>query len=472
MKNVLKKLNHIKATPGSNDKIELLKIYLENVWFRKTVKYALNENKHFNIKKLPPSDTTITKVFSPKERKKEIFKFLLQISKKLGATDFEKQDLANLCQSVYSREVVGKILTKSLRSGFSAKLVNKARPGTIKRTPYQRCSTKKKLSKITYPAIAQIKMNGMFCNAILENDKINFLSRTGSKFKFATRSLKKNIRRVFPLGNIPVVLMGEFLIYKDKSMTEIMDRQTGNGIINKALKGTITKEESNRVFLVIWDMVIYKDWKEESSKEIYMDRFHAVLHHLTKRNSYYTSHRALRVKPVSFRFVETEREALDWAGNLINSGEEGIVIKNFKAKWKNNTSGDQIKIKSEKVCELQIIGWQYGAKEGKFENCLGAFKCASSDKGIIVDISGGLSERFKGIKEIDKDGNVIVDEKRVGELDSYIGKIVGVTFESVIDSKVKEDPKSLYLPRFEYPDDNCIRIDKDSPDSTKYIEGV
>jgi len=472
MKSVLKKLNHIKATPGSNDKIELLKVYLENVWFRKTVKYALNENKHFNIKKLPPSDTTITSVFSPKERKKEIFKFLLKISKKLGATDFEKQDLANLCQSIYSREVVGKILTKSLRSGFSAKLINKARSGTIKRTPYQRCSTNKKLHKITYPAIAQIKMNGMFCNAILENGKVKFLSRTGSKFKFATRSLKKTINRVFPLGSTPVVLMGEFLIYKDKSMTEVMDRQTGNGIINKALKGTISKEESNRVFLVVWDMVPLKDWKEEVSKIIYMDRFHSVLHHLTKRNVCYTSHRALRVEPVSFRFVETEKEALGWAEGLINSGEEGIVIKNFKAKWKNNTSGDQIKIKSEKVCELQIISWQYGAKDGKFEKCLGAFRCASGDRGIIVDISGGLSQRFKGIGSFDEKGNAIIDKKRIMEFDSYIGKIVGVTFESVIDSKREENPKSLYLPRFEYPDDNCIRTDKDSPDSTKYIEGV
>lgn len=467
MKKVLQYLDNLKSTSSTKNKINMLEGYLKNKWFRKTVQYALDPNKTFSVKKLPKAEDAFFK--KQKITKTQLFECLHQLSEKLGASDFEKQELANLCYNKETREVVTRIINKKLRCGASAKLINKARPGTIPVFPYQRCSTKSKLKNITYPAYAQVKMDGLFCNVILEDKEVKFLSRTGSEFKFKTTTLEKVFKKVF-FTNQDIVVMGEFLVYRDDTLKEICDRKTGNGILNKALKGTITKEESNRVFFVAWDILSLFEYKEEKSSYNYLNNFSILTDYLDLEinSGYYTKKRAKRIKLIETREVASEQEAMSWASELIQNGEEGIIIKDFFSAWKNGTSTKMVKIKSEKVCELQIIGWQFGDSGGKYGECLGAFKCSSSDRKLIVDISGGLTDEFRGVNYFDENGNAVINKKRVKELDSYIGKIAGVIFESVIDRK-KEKIKSLFLPRFENP---IIREDKKEADTLKYIEGI
>ena len=463
LKTVYQKLQKLENTSSSNDKVDLLREYLKDPLFHKVVWCCLNGTLHYNIKKFP--DYVHPGLLTPKGNE-FIFAKLKELSKKSGATNEDKQELARLAAiDKETFEVVKRICQKDLKCNVAERLINKARPNTIKIFPYQRCKTSKEIANIKFldlnnkpcQAIVQCKADGEFTNMFID-DKfgITFRTRNGKLIR-QLEHLKQNIQSQsatikygrkrgiihseFPDRFKNQVFMGELRVW-NKAFTEILDRQTGNGIISQCLQGTADPKDAKRVFFTVWENVPIQDFWEGISKTSYSTRFYA--------SSVLTStvNNAKHVQTIQKQHIDSINEAYDFYVQMRREGHEGAIVKNLSFNWRDQQSGspDMIKLKHCFDCDLVVIGYEKSKEGGQFDGLMGAILCASSCGKLKVKIGSGFTP-----------------EMREWDWDMIIGSIVMTEAERTITSKTK-DTHSLYTPSF-----IKIREDKDKADTLEQI---
>lgn len=461
---VLKKLNTIKENPSRNEKIMLLSSYLTDPLFAKVVHYAMDGLAHYNIKMMPKPKRYVKDNELSEDRHILFFKCLDILKSKLGASNQVKQNFADLCaikglkqNSSYGPwwEIAQRIVKKDLRCGIQAKTVNAAWPQFINIIPYQRCSSITHVSNVNYPAFLQKKADGTF-GYFVNSDEPKFLSRNGREFHFKGSILDK-IKNDLNVGLNGYVLMGELLITDEIGLP--LDRKTGNGILNKALKKTISLDDSENVLYEVWDAVPEKYFWNSTKK--YKISYEGRRQYL-KRNINKVSEIVTFIWEKTVNSFEEARQAVTI---LMDKGEEGGILKDHSAKWNSGTSRKQIKFKAEKDCELEISNVLFGDTDTKFEDCIGRLECISSDKKLKVYVGSGLSEAQRGIVD-SINGEPIIRKDIADYMQSLIGKIVTIRFNEVITNK-KDKTYTLYLPRvIEF------REDKSEADTLKYIKDL
>ena len=324
-------------------------------------------------------------------------------------------------------EVIERIIGKDLKCGASASTANKIWPELIHEYPCMLCTPfdEKVMKKFKFPAYAQLKMDGMRFNAIVKDNKCEFRSRNGKEIMLLGNLEQEFIQLA---AGQDLVFDGELLI-NDKGV--ILDRQTGNGILNKAVKGTISTDEARKVHATIWDVINYDTFKQGQGKLVYQTRF-SLLESMSLPN---------KIHLVESKVVASFEEAEAIFKEYLAQGQEGIILKDMTGVWEDKRVKTQLKFKAELECDLRIVGIQPGT--GKYEGMVGAYLCESEDGVIKVDVGSGLSDEDR--KNFD-----------------VVGKIVAVVYNARIKNKQGEE--SLFLPRAVE-----IREDKNIADSAKNI---
>ena len=326
-------------------------------------------------------------------------------------------------------QVFERIIGKDLKVGCSASTANKVWPYLIAEYPCMLCSQfdQKIVDKLKFPAMVQLKMDGMRFNAIIKDGAVAFRSRNGKEI-----NLLGNLEQEFieMSRGQNVVFDGE-LVVSDKGV--LLDRQTGNGILNKAVKGTISDLEAHKVNATVWDIIPYEHFIAGKGTVDYGVRF-AILQTMSLPR---------KVHLVEHRMVGNFDEAQAIFEKYLSEGQEGIILKDLRGKWEDKRSKGQIKMKGELECDLKIVGIQEGT--GKYVGKVGAYLCESADGIIKVDVGSGF-----------KDDQRTIDN-------GVIGKIVAVKYNVRIKNKQGEE--SLFLPIFLE-----IREDKTEADSSKDIK--
>ena len=311
--------------------------------------------------------------------------------------------------------VLERIIGKDLKCGASDSTANKIWPGLVHDYPCMLASgyDEKLVAKIKWPAFAQLKMDGMRFNAIVKDDKCEFRTRNGKEV-----NLLGNLEAEFIAlaAGKNTVFDGE-LVVMDEENWQYLDRQTGNGILNKAVKGTITPELANRVCATLWDIIPYEDFQNSISKHAYKHRF-ALLEAMHLDSG--------KIRIVSNQIVANLEEARTLFERYLAEGQEGIILKDSMGLWENKRSRGQIKFKGELECDLKIVGIQEGT--GKYVGKIGAYICESEDGILKCDVGSGF-----------KDDQRIIDQ-------SVIGKVIAVKYNARIKNKQGRD--SLFLPIF------------------------
>jgi len=286
--------------------------------------------------------------------------------------------------------------------------------------PCMLASPNKFMHRIHFPAIAQIKIDGMRANIIRDGEKTEVFSRNGKLMEVFDRFDK----------SIPpdTVLDGEFVVYKDG---KLLDRKTGNGILHKAVVGTISKEEANMIKMIVFDLISYSHFKDGMYNKPYIQRWKNTQIQAKANPKLYELVKSFDVSNIS--------DVTKLYKRVIMDGEEGLVVKNADSPWENKRSKNMIKMKEVLEIDLKITEWVEG--DGKYRGMLGKFMCTNKDKTILVGVGTGYSDRQR--LEYDK---------------SYVGKICSVQYNEIITSREK-DTKSLFLPVFVE-----MRVDKDTPD--------
>ena len=410
-------------------KIEYLKQYENNALLKEVIRLALDPFTQFYIRKIPAyahlKDTDIGLANAVEQ--------LSLLSKRTytgnKGIDHLREILCNLPTD--SAKVIERIINKDLKCGVSVATVNEIWPDLIKEYPCMLASgyDQKLVDKINFPAIVQLKMDGMRFNAIVVNDKCEFRSRNGKELnllghledEFVTLAKGENI-----------VFDGELIVTDGFG---VMDRQTGNGILSKAGKGTISEEEASRVKAIIWDEIPVMFFKSGLYSKPYKNRFAEMKDRLRSLKS-----SGFKVEAVESQYVDNLDDAQTLFQRYFEAGEEGIILKDLDAVWENKRSRKQIKFKGELECDLKVVGLEEGS--GKYQGSLGSLICESADGLLKVNVGSGLTDAHRA------------------ELNSTstIGKIIAVKYNARIKNKQGEE--SLFLPIFIE-----VRDDKTEADS-------
>jgi len=430
--NLHKFFESLAANSSRNFKIEQLTKHRDNETLREVVRLALDPFTQFYQRKIPSykrgADENTIKL-------EEGVDALFDLSNRHVTGNAAIEHLTNILTNLTPEDakVIERIIQKDLKCGVQVSTANAVWTGLVHEYPVMLCSQfeQKLVDKVQYPALVQTKMDGMRFNAIVRGGKVEYRSRNGKEIQ-----LLGNLDEDFLTlaGDIDCVFDGELLV-NDKGV--VLDRQTGNGILNKANKGTISDLEARKVHATVWDVIPYIYFVDGECPTPYGTRMESL-------NVLFDKHQLKKVHLVDSWEVENYEEAKTLFEGLLAQGQEGIILKDKRGIWENKRAKHQIKFKGELECDLKIVGVEEGT--GKYAGMLGAILCESSDGVVQVRVGSGFND----------------DQRKNLWKENLVDKIVAVKYNMRIKNKLGEE--SLFLPIFIE-----IRDDKDVADASNQI---
>ena len=423
-------LDELNNTASRNAKLEILNRNKDDTVLQTVVKLALDPLTQFYIKKIPQYDdhapymnlpmalANLSMLSSRTYTGNKAISFLRDMLKGL-----EKPDA----------DVLARVVAKDLRCGVNIGTVSKIWPGLVFEYPVLLCEPfdQKLIDKLSWPAYVQLKEDGMRFNAIVTNNDVEFRSRNGKVIDLT--ALKHDFTVLAKIFGEDVVFDGELLV-RD-AYGNALDRKTGNGILNKAVKGTISSIEDNLVCATLWDVIPYEHFKQGRSPIPYWQRYESLI------DAEYT--KKLSLVPTSL--VESFEHSMMMYDAYIADGKEGAIIKDRNHHWEDKRSKGCIKLKSELECDLEIVGYNKGT--GKNVDILGALVMKTKDRKLTTAVGTGFSD----------------EQRKTLTPENTIGKIGTVKYNAKIQNK--QGGWSLFLPRWVE-----LREDKDTADTFEQVK--
>ena len=291
--------------------------------------------------------------------------------------------------------------------------------------PVMLVSPNKEIGRIQFPCFAQTKMDGMRGVIVKRDGRVVVFSRNGNTMT----KLDKHFEAILS-GIDNVVIDGELTVVDSDG--KLLDRKTGNGILNKTVVETVSDEEVARVRFTAWDLIDVCDFDKGIDRRTGVERLARL--------------RAIPANPL-FKVVETFEianleEAQDLFKEQLAKGEEGIILKNNDHPWEDKRSKQCVKMKEVIEMDLKIVGFAEGT--GKASGMTGAIQVENKDGSIKTSVGTGLDDATR--KDI------------WARQEELIGTIITVKCNGVISRK-GADSKSLFLPVFVE-----LRLDKTESD--------
>ena len=365
--------------------------------------------------------------------------------------------------------VIERIIEKDLKIGMGTSNINKIFVDLIEKTPYMgaKAFSEKLAKEIFNPktkganqeskmAYSQIKMDGRYCNAIIEDGYVYLESRSGET------TLLTDSRLMSELSNFDdCVLNGELTIPG-------FDRNTANGIVNSVI-GITTKlrdgidatderdhlferynmkyeELLNKIVYTVWDRIELEDYEAKKSSVPYNDRLGRLMKEIVANQD----NDLQCIELVEQKLVTSYSKAMEHFVDALNRGLEGTILKSIDGTWKDGKPSWQIKMKLEIDIDMKIVGFNYGTKGTKNEFLISSLTVESSD--------GKVTTRPTGITESDM-------KKITKNQESLIGKIIEMKCCGL--SHDRDGNWSTLHPVFK-----SIRDDKDEADSFETIKEI
>lgn len=278
-------------------------------------------------------------------------------------------------------------------------------------------------------AYCQLKCDGMRFNAVVDGQSVKFFGRSGKQIYITDSQFIDQFIRL--ANGCNVVYDGELLIDGDSS-GHAADRKIGNGILNKAVKDTISDEEQKRIVAVIWDRIPYDDFSNGICNDTYLHRHNTLLEDFE-----YTQ--PSRIFKVPTRIVHNQQQCDEMFNQMLSERLEGVIVKSPFNVWKDVRATDCVKLKAELDADLRVIAVEKAS--GKYEGMLGALVCETDDHNVQVKVGTGFTDQQRQ--------ELITQD--------LVGKIVTVVYNARIQDKTRPDVDSLFLPRFiEFREDKSV----------------
>jgi hypothetical protein len=448
MKDVKTIIDQLASESGRNAKIAILEENKSNELLKEVIRLALDPFTNFYIKKIPE----YLPKSSPSSSLEDALGTLLpDLANRVVtgnlAIDALRDTLASLSEA--EAEVLKLVVAKDLKCGVQASTANKVWKNLVLVYPCMLASgfEQRLVDKIEFPALVQLKLDGMRFNAIVtqeddEYKKVEFRSRNGKPLNIPNPDFAEQFRlmaEMMELGDI--VFDGELLIHDSDGNP--IDRQTGNGILSKSIKDTMSEGEAQAVHATLWDAIPLSHFMQGEYDTPYSIRFSDLKNFIEvmSRRDEFADYVSVVESQLALDYDCAEKIFQEY----LESGEEGIILKSRDNKWQDKRAKDQIKFKGELECDLKVVGVEEGT--GKYEGMLGAVLCETSDGTIKVSVGSGFNDEQR---------------KTLTEKD-LLDKIVAVKYNARI--KNKSGDESLFLPIFVE-----VREDKTNADSAEVVK--
>ena len=318
------------------------------------------------------------------------------------------------------RDLFLMILDRDLKIGVNAKTLNKVFKNIVPKPNYCRCDvlSEKSLKKFQFPAFIQLKCDGSYREAAVQDGIVTFKTRSGEPYE---NPVLAEVMKNFPNG----YYTGEFTLGDAENAA---DRATGNGNLNS------DHPDFENIHFTVWDYLTEEEYTLKVQTN-YAERFE-------KLNEIVKGQKLVHVVPT--KEVNNIQEALKEVSGWMDKGLEGGVLKSKAMKFKNGTSKEQLKIKLKVDVEVRCVGFLEGTKGTKYEgqNKVILFK---NDEGTIQGQCSGMTDAE--VLEVTKNP------------EKYIGKVLSVQFNDL----TKAEGNDFYA--LSHPAFICFRDDKDETDT-------
>lgn len=409
MNDVIAILDEVKAAKGSKAKIAILSQHEGNDALRLVLRMAYDKvgfKWNMALKQVLAAP-------SSKLEGMDLLSAIAWMTNSLGAT-IKGQNAVSAMHSLIDSvseaeaEVLKGIIGRDLHLGLNTKSLNKAMPGLIHQIEYMRCDIFGAGHKVKYPALLQVKMDGTWRELQIQDGQVTMWTRQGHEYQNPVLS---EIFAGCPDGRY----IGELTIA---------------GLIRVAANGNINSDDPSydKIQFTLWDYVT-------DPKEPYHNRFEQLKNVVPQHPL---------VKIVETVIVRSDEEALTQAKIWMQRGEEGAVLKDFNAPFKNGTSQLQLKIKHVIELDVRVTGFTDGAIGTSREGKVGAIEFKTDDGAIEGQTSGFDQATLDAITK---------------NPHQYIGKIMTVQCNDLQKAEGSEVYRLMH-PRFiEFRDDKTSTDD-------------
>lgn len=420
----LLKLRNISST---NEKIEFLSQFKENLLIERLLQIALDNSLTTNLaskklsKKLKEEKFQNVSLLNFKDKRNSIFTLLdYVISEECSGTDeniYKVQQFLNNYEEE-ERNLLIDFIIKKPRIGVSVSNANKAIPNVVvdfkPMAAYNINKVDRNSEGIYY---ATLKLDGHRCLVKNENGVLTAYSRNGKIIKNCNEFLSKlNLPEGYYFDG-ELLATGNFSHSKERFLA------------TSVLLNSDAEINPESICYNIFDLIPIKEFDKKKSKMIYSER-RVYLNAI--ENSQYQI-----IIPILGVFRLNDEKLTLLFEKVIEEGNEGLMLNNASGLYQCKRTKDILKVKSENEIDLRCIDVLEG--QGKFENS-----------------TGSLAVEYKN--------NIVKVPSMKDELRDYfwnnkneiIGKIITVRYCE--ETQNKDGQYSLRFPRFV-----AIREDKSEP---------
>lgn len=427
MKKIKEIIKLLRETPGTNDKISILKKNSENELLKNVLEYTYNPYKKYGI-----SEKIINSISSSRTSSKTIFE-LLDILSLNNINDNLRDEIGafkNANEEYW--DIYEKMILKDLRCNISSKTINKVWPGLIPTFNVMRASLYEDYKyKIKGDVIVSSKIDGFKCIARKEGNIVKLYSRNGIEYEGVVdvESAIANIQQETCVIDGELYAIGEF-----------KNSEEGYKATSKILR---KKGIKHGIKLVSYDYLELEEFDAGKSKNNTMQRKLKLKELLKDIDSEVIEY----LEPM---YIGSDLENVETiAKKEIEKGEEGIIVSVANSKWEAKKSSGCLKLKILKTGDILVTNTYEGT--GKYKGMMGGVNCEFiyNDKVCKVDVGSGWDDQTR--------------QYLYSHPDKIIGKVITVEYRGVTEDS--NGNKSLRHPTVgEYP--HCVRIDKNKLEDT------
>lgn len=394
MTSILDIIDEVASVSGKNDKIQTLKNYKDNNDLRKTFALAYDGLMTFGIKQVPEKGES---VIHGQEFMKgltlgdalDIIEDQFAGNRVSGHAAVAK--LSNIIDHLpeSDAEIVKRIIQRDLRCGCSGKTANKVWPGLIPEFKISKASPDFETEKMQWPVFVQLKSDGARAVSLVKDGKWQGTFSSSGRPVTVSDQIQVELERLAEYcgywhDESTVWIDGEMIATGPEGIDDPLPRKTSNGLVTKAVRGTIREHELKQIHLQIWD--IYDEEGGPLAQTPYHRRWYIL-----KNMSFDEFTTAFScVHPIP-SFETSDPDYPQWlAAKWIEQGYEGAVVKCRDHAWKGKRTRQQQKIKDVKQADMEITEVIEGT--GKYTGMMGALRVKSADGQVACGVGTGFSD--------------------------------------------------------------------------------
>ena len=374
MDDLFKKLKELQGISSTNLKKEFIKSNKTDILFRDTLFFLLNPYIVTNISKAKINKKV--KPFKTSRQLENLWDMYKFLENECTGKDKDIFILQSFLETCKYKDEVKELITKSMRLGVQAKLVNSALGEEFipQFSPMLGESYFKNEKKVKGSFILTTKLDGSRILVIKENGKVKCFSRQGQLIE----GLVDIEAELDKIEEDNFVLDGELIAEGDFEDSADMYKET---MKRSRIKG-------NKVGLKIMAYDFIKDVKD-FHKGIDETPCHTRKYNLKKLiMKYKFSH----IEYLQELYIGTDTKEIATQLRIAqDKNEEGIMLNLANAPYECKRSKNLLKVKVMQTCDIKIIGFEEG--EGALKGTLGALITNYKANDVKVGSGYSLEER-------------------------------------------------------------------------------